>query len=146
MTKLIFAVSALALAATAALADPIVDRKALMKANGKAAGALVAVAKGEQPFDVAAVLAVLTTMNETAERFDIEALFPAGTDKGDTSASPKIWDDMTGFKSSMEKFKIDVAAAVATPPQDIGALKATLGAIGQKCSGCHETFRLQKKG
>ena len=36
MRKLVFAISALALATSASLADPIADRIALMKANGKA--------------------------------------------------------------------------------------------------------------
>ena len=42
MRKLVFAVSALALVATAAFADSIADRRAIMKSNGKAAGALAA--------------------------------------------------------------------------------------------------------
>jgi cytochrome c556 len=144
MRKLILAISALALAGTAAFADPVVDRKALMKANGKAAGQLSAIAKGEQPFDAAAVLAALTTINENAQKIDVAALFPAGTDKGDTTASPKIWEDMAGFQAKVDKFKTDSAAATAAPPQDVEALKATLGAVGSNCGGCHETFRIKK--
>ncbi|MCV3239983.1 c-type cytochrome [Mesorhizobium sp. ZC-5] len=144
MRKLILAISALALAGTAAFADPIADRKALMKANGKAAGQLGAIAKGEQPFDAAAVLAALTTLSEDAAKMDVAALFPAGTDQGDTTASPKIWEDMAGFQAKVDKFKADTAAAVAAPPQDVEAVKATLGALGQNCGGCHETFRIKK--
>ncbi len=144
MRKLILAISALALAGTAALADPIADRKALMKANGKAAGALSAIVKGEQPFDAAAVMAALTTINENAQKIDTATLFPAGSDKGDTTASPKIWEDMAGFQAKMDKFKADAAAAAAAPPQDVEALKATLGAVGGNCGGCHETFRIKK--
>lgn len=144
MRKLILAISALALAGTAAFADPVADRKALMKANGKAAGQLSAIAKGEQPFDAAAVLAALTTINENAQKIDVAALFPAGTDKGDTTASPKIWEDMAGFQAKVDKFKTDSAAATTAPPQDVEALKATLGAVGSNCGGCHETFRIKK--
>ena len=60
MRKLVLAISALALAVSAAFADPIADRKALMKENGKAVGGLAKMAKGETPFDAAAVLAALT--------------------------------------------------------------------------------------
>jgi cytochrome c556 len=144
MRKLILAISAMALAGTAALADPIADRKALMKANGKAAGALSAIAKGEQPFDAAAVMAALTTINENAQKIDAATLFPPGSDKGDTAASPKIWEDMAGFQAKLDKFKADAAAAAAAPPQDVEALKATLGAVGANCGGCHETFRIKK--
>lgn len=144
MRKLIFAISALALAATAASADPIADRKALMKANGKAAGQLGAIAKGEQPYDAAAVLAALTTISENAQKIDVATMFPAGSDQGDTTASPKIWEDMAGFQAKIDKFKADTAAAVAAPPQDVDAVKATLGAVGSNCGGCHETFRVKK--
>ncbi|GLS32894.1 Cytochrome c556 [Mesorhizobium albiziae] len=144
MRKLILAISALALAGTAAFADPIADRKALMKANGKAAGALSAIVKGEQPFDAAAVLAALTTLSENASKIDVAALFPAGSDKGDTTASPKIWENTADFQARVDKLKTDTAAAVAAPPADVDSLKATLGTIGNNCGGCHENFRIKK--
>jgi cytochrome c556 len=145
MRKLIFAISALALAGTAALADPIADRQALMKSNGKAAGMLAPMVKGEKPFDAEVVLAALTTLNQNAQKIDVAVLFPAGTDKGgDTTASPKIWEDMSGFQAKMDKFKADAAAAVAAPAKDLEALKAQFGMLGQNCGGCHETFRVKK--
>jgi cytochrome c556 len=144
MKKLLVAVSLIVLAATAVQADPIADRKALMKANGKAAGQLAAIAKGEQPFDAAAVLAALTTLNEDAQKLDVATLFPAGTDKGDTTASPKIWEDLAGFQAEVDKFKANAAAAIAAPPADVAGVRATLGGIGQNCSSCHEAFRVKK--
>jgi cytochrome c556 len=146
MRKLILAISVLALAGTAASADPIADRKALMKANGKAAGVLAAIVKGEQPFDAAAVLAALTTLKEDADKLDAQAaaLFPAGSDKGDTTASPKIWQDWAGFEAKIDGFKTDADAAVAAPPADADGVKVALGKIGQNCQSCHETFRIKK--
>jgi cytochrome c556 len=143
MKKFILAAAALALAGSAAFADPIADRQALMKANGKAMGAIVPMTKGEKPFDAAVVLDALQTINTNAQKIDA-ALFPAGTDQGDTEASPKIWEDMAGFQAKVDKFKADAAAAAAAPPQDVEALKATLGAVGSNCGGCHETFRIKK--
>lgn len=144
MKKLLLAISLFALTASAASADPIADRKALMKANGKAAGQLAAIAKGEAPFDAAAVLAALTTINDDAQKLDVAVLFPAGSDTGDTTASPKIWEDMAGFQAKVDKFKTDAAAAVAAPPADVDGVKATLGVLGQNCGGCHEMFRVKK--
>lgn len=144
MRKLVFAISTLALVSSAALADPLADRKALMKANGAAAGALSSVAKGEKPFDAAAVLAELTTLAEDAQKMDPAILWPAGSDTGDTRSSPKIWEDPAGFQAAIDKFRADTAAAVAAPPQDAAAVGAALGAIGANCSSCHETFRLQR--
>jgi cytochrome c556 len=144
MKKLLLAISLFALTVSAATADPIADRKALMKANGKAAGQLAAIAKGEAPFDAAAVLAALTTLNDDAQKLDVATLFPAGSDKGDTTASPKIWEDMAGFQAKVDKFKTDAAAALAAPPADVDGVKATLGVLGQNCGGCHEAFRVKK--
>lgn len=144
MKKLLLAISLFALTVSAATADPIADRKALMKANGKAAGQLAAIAKGEAPFDAAAVLAALTTLNNDAQKLDVATLFPTGSDKGDTTASPKIWEDMAGFQAKVDKFKTDAAAALAAPPADVDGVKATLGVLGQNCGGCHEAFRVKK--
>ncbi|RVC04477.1 cytochrome C556, partial [Mesorhizobium sp. M7A.F.Ca.CA.002.15.2.1] len=46
MRKLVIAISMLALAASAAFADPILDRQALMKERGKIVGGLSKVVKG----------------------------------------------------------------------------------------------------
>lgn len=145
MRKLIFAISALALVTSAALADPIADRQALMKSNGKAMGVLVPITKGEKPFDAAVVLDALQTLSDDAQKMDVAVLFPAGSDVGgDTTASPKIWEDPAAFQAAVDKFKADTAAALAAPPQDAAALGATVGAIGANCGGCHETFRVKK--
>lgn len=145
MKKLILAISLFALTASAATADPIADRQALMKTNGKAIGQLVAITKGEQPFDAAAVLAALTTLSEDAQKLDVATLFPAGSETGgDTTASPKIWEDAAGFQAAVDKFKADTAAAVANPPADVDGVKAAVGAIGQNCGTCHEAFRIKK--
>ena len=116
MRKLILAISALALGHYRGLADPIADRKALMKERGRHRRRACRSGQGREPFDAAEVLAALKTLNANAEKIDVDALFPAGTDQGDTTASPKIWEDMAGFKAAGDKFKADTAAAVAAAP------------------------------
>lgn len=144
MRKLVIAISMLALAGTAALADPIKDRQALMKERGKLAGQLSKVVKGEEAFDAAAVLTALQAMQANAEKWDTEKLFPAGSDKGDTTAAPKIWEDMAGFNAAEDKYLADVKAAVASPPADVDALKTQLNTIGGDCGTCHQTYRIKK--
>ncbi|WP_269932204.1 c-type cytochrome [Aminobacter sp. HY435] len=144
MKKLVFAVTALALISTTAFADVIADRQAVMKANAKEVGVLVKMVKGENPFDAAAVLAALTALNDNVQKIDVAASFPAGSDKGDTTASPKIWEDPATFQAEVDKFKKVTADAVAAPAQDLDALKAQVGTIGQTCASCHETFRVKK--
>ncbi|MDX8512314.1 c-type cytochrome [Mesorhizobium captivum] len=145
MRKLVLAISMLALAGSAALADPIQDRQALMKERGKLAGQLSKVVKGEEDFDAAAVLTTLKALQANAEKFDAEKLFPAGSDKGhDTTAAPKIWEDMAGFKATGNKLLADVKAAVNSPPGDVDALKAQLNTIGGDCGTCHQSYRIKK--
>ena len=144
MRKLVIAISMLSLAASAAFADPILDRQGLMKERGKLVGGLSKIAKGEADFDAAAVLTALQALQINAEKVDVDALFPAGSDSGDTTASPKIWQDMAGFKTTNEKYVADVKAAVAAAPADVDALKAQIGTLGSDCGTCHQTYRVKK--
>ncbi|TRC97460.1 cytochrome C556 [Mesorhizobium sp. WSM4303] len=144
MRKLVIAISMLSLAASAAFADPILDRQGLMKERGKLVGGLSKIAKGEADFDAAAVLAALQALQVNAEKVDVDALFPAGSDSGDTTASPKIWQDMAGFKTTNEKYVADVKATVAAAPADVDALKAQIGTLGSDCGTCHQTYRVKK--
>jgi cytochrome c556 len=136
---------ALAVFSAAAGADPIADRQALMKDQGKAVGSLAPIAKGEKPFDAAAVLTALTKLNDDAQKIDPAVLFPAGTETGgDTTASPKIWEDNAGFVAAVNKYKADVAAAVASKPQDLDSFKVAFGQVTQNCGACHQAFRIKK--
>ncbi|MER8584899.1 cytochrome c [Mesorhizobium sp. M1338] len=144
MRKLVIAISMLALAASAAFADPILDRQALMKERGKIVGGISKVVKGEEPFDAAAVLTQLQALQANAEKFDADALFPAGSDTGDTTAAPKIWQDMAGFKTTEDKYLADIKAAAAAAPADVDALKVQFGTIASNCGTCHQTYRVKK--
>jgi cytochrome c556 len=143
MRKLILAISTLALAVSAAYADPIADRKAIMKERGGLIGGLAKMAKGETAFDAAAVMTALQGLQANEAKVDIDALFPAGSDQGDTKAAPKIWEDMAGFKAANDKYKAAVDAAATAPAQDVAALGAQVGALGTECGGCHQTYRLK---
>lgn len=145
MKTLILAIAALALTGSTALADPIADRKAHMKERGKLVGTLAPMVKGEKPFDAAVVMVALNGLSENAQNFDVDVLFPAGSETGDTAALPAIWQDMAAFKAAAEKFQVDAAAAVAANPQDLGTLKTQFNAVTTNCGGCHEKFRMKKE-
>jgi cytochrome c556 len=144
MKKLILAFALAALSATASFADPLADREAIMKAMGKAVGSVAPIAKGEAPFDAAAVAAAFATINENATKIDVAALFPAGSNTGESTASPKIWEDAAGFQAAVDKFKADAAAAAATPSADLAAFQAAFGTVTKNCGACHETYRIKK--
>lgn len=144
MKSLILSLAIAATAFSAASADPIADRKAIMKERGGLVGQIVPMVKGEQPFDAAKVAEVFAALQANAAKFDVPALFPDTSKEGDTTASPKIWEDMAGFTAAAAKFKADVDAAVAAKPADLDALKAQFGAVTSNCAACHEAYRVKK--
>ncbi len=144
MKTFLLSLSIAALAVSAANADPIADRKALMKERGGLVGQVAPMVNGEQPFDAAKVAEVFAALEANAAKFDVAALFPETSKEGDTTASPKIWEDMAGFQAASDKYKADVAAANAAKPQDLDALKASFGAVTANCGTCHQAYRVKK--
>lgn len=144
MRKLIFAISFLAAASSSAFADPVADRQALMKANGAAMRDLTAFVKGDKAYDAAEVLALLTKLNEDAVKMTSPDLWPAGSNTGDSTAAPNIWEDAAAYTAALEKFEADTASAVATAPADVDALQVQMGVVGPNCASCHQTFRIKK--
>jgi cytochrome c556 len=128
---------------TAALADEIADRRAMMKqVNGSSAGTLVRMARGDTAFDAEAARNAFFAMREGTEGF--VALFPDGTQTGgDTVASPKIWEDRAGFEAAFAEFQASLDAAIAADPASVEELQPLLGAVGQECTACHTEYRLQ---
>jgi cytochrome c556 len=144
MRRVIVGLAALSVVAVTAGAyatqDPIMTRKALMDANGAAAGTGGAMLKGEVPFHAGVGKGVFVTMRGVAYAYG--DYFPAGSDQGDTKASPKIWEDMAGFTAALQKFQQDVDAALAANPQDLEAFKAAFGTVTGNCKACHDVYRL----
>ena len=125
--------------------DVVKERQTLMKANGRAVGGtLSAMAKGDKPYDQAAIDAALTVLDDTAKK--LPAIFPESTKgmkaEGDYSTSPKVWEDKAGFDAKIASFAKVVTDAKGKI-KDLDSLKANVGGIGKECGGCHETFRLK---
>ena len=128
----------------AAQQDQLKQTQAVMKGNGKNAGALAAMVKGEKPYDQATVDAALAQFEDTIKKFP--TLFPESIKgmkpEGDYSYSPKIWEDKAGFAEHIKSFGKAVADAKGKI-KDLDSLKATLPVIGKQCGGCHETYRVK---
>ncbi len=122
--------------------DPIDSRQKIMLSVGGAAGAAVAMIRGDVPFNPAIANAVFSTLNAAAHNYG--DYFPEGSEDDDSKASPKIWEDMAGFQSELAKFQESAGAAVAAKPQDLEAFKAAFGQIGGSCKSCHEGYRIEK--
>lgn len=124
--------------------DSVKEVQTLMKGNGKNAGAMSAMVKGDKPYDQATVNSALAQFEDTAKK--LPNLFPASAKgvklDGDYSPSPKVWEDKAGFDAKIASFAKVVGEAKAKI-KDLDSLKATLPAIGKECGGCHETYRVK---
>ena len=144
MLRVMIAAAIAASAATTVLAqsDVIAQRKDLMKSVGGATRDPGAMLKGEAAFDLAKVQTSLATFQSAAAK--MPALFPdTAKTGGDTSASPKVWEDMNGFKAAFEKFGNEAKAAAAAI-KDEASFKATFPNLLKNCGSCHETYRVKK--
>src|SRR6201991_4453921 len=145
MMRTVVVVGTLLLGAGAVVAqqDAVKMAQDQMKGNGKNAGALAAMVKGEKPYDQATVNAALAQFEETVKKFP--TLFPESMKglkaEGDYSSSPKIWEDKAGFSEHIESY--GKAENDAKSVKDLAALKVALPAIGKQCGACHETFRVK---
>lgn len=146
MKRTILVLGALLLGSGALMAqqDAVKEAQTVMKGNGRNAGALAAMAKGDKPYDQATVDTALAQLDDTAKK--LPTLFPESSKglkaDGDYSASPKIWEDKAGFDAHIASFAKVVTEAKAKV-KDLDSLKATMPAIGKECGGCHETFRVK---
>ena len=134
----------LGVGAVAAQQEQVKQTQAMMKGNGKNAGALAAMVKGEKPYDQATVDAAMAQFEDTVKKFP--TLFPDSIKgmkpEGDYYASPKIWEDKAGFDEHIASFGKAVADAKGKI-RDLDTLNATLPVIGKQCGGCHETYRVK---
>ena len=72
------------------------------------------------------------------------SLFPAGSDKGETKASPDIWTDQAGFeKAALALSAGGEAIAAAAKAGDAAALATAIKATGDACGACHKAYRLK---
>ncbi len=122
--------------------DAVETRKKLMLGNAAAAGAAVAMLRGDTPFSPAVANAVFATMNATAYAYG--DYFPEGSDTGDTEAAPAIWEDMEGFQAAVAKFRGDAETAVAAKPETLEAFQPVFASVAQNCNSCHENYRIEK--
>lgn len=117
-------------------------RQNVMKAIGGLMGTSVGqlrdgLAYGPEMAKVASALQALT--------HDIPALFPEGSDFGETDAKSEVWEDRKGFEEAASKMREQVDAFSSAV--NTGDRKKMLGAfrdMGDACKGCHEDFRVKR--
>jgi cytochrome c556 len=131
--------------AVSAQQDIVKQRQQAMKDNGKSLGGVLgAMAKGEKPYDQAAVDAALAQLETSSKK--LVSLFPDSTKglkgEGKYSSSPKVWENRSDFEAHAANYSKAVSETKGSV-KDLATLKAAVPVIGKQCSGCHETFRLK---
>lgn len=125
-------------------ADPITERRELMKANGAAMKAISEILKSDGA--VADIVPHAAKLNEDAEK--LPTLFPAGSDQpqgkdpGHTMAKPDIWQNPDDFAAKAKAFHDEAAMFnTAVAGGDMAAIKAEFDKVGEACGGCHKVYR-----
>jgi cytochrome c556 len=125
--------------------DPIAIRKDLMEANGAAAAVSAGLLKEEIPYNPLVAKEAIMALRAVSHAFG--SFFPAGSDKGNTKASPKIWQDEAGFHAALAKFQADADAAAKASgkhgPVDLAAFKSAITPVLKNCAACHRDYRLK---
>ena len=143
-TSLAALVIGLGVSAVIAQSDPVKLREDLMKQNNEHAKTMVAMIRGQKPFDAKAVDAAFAQWADTAQKF--AALFPDNAKTGgDNRASPKIWENKKDFEAKTVAFGKVVAENRDKAKASLDGLKAAIPVVGKSCDNCHEDYRLTKK-
>ncbi len=133
---------AFSVSAVIAQSKAIGERREIMKGVGAAAKDGAAMARGSAPYDNVKAVEVFVVYANAAAK--MPALFPDDSKSGgETTAAPKIWEDMAGFKAGFAKMESEAKAAQASV-KDIDSFKTAFGAMGKQCGACHEVYRIKK--
>lgn len=149
MKRMVVAVGALVLGAGAVMAQQkiAVEQDNLMRAQGKSLYVVILkTVKGEIPYDQKAVDTALADLEASVPK--IKATFEKNPKEDVVNAtygsSQKIWQNKADFDSKIppvEKAIADVKGKI----KDVASLKEAYTAINDKCTGCHETYRVKLK-
>jgi cytochrome c556 len=123
-----------ATAVSAQNADAIKQRREAMRTIAKAGGEPFKMTKGEAPFDLAAVQAVLKAVEDNAPKF--KAMFPDDSKTGSTEATAKVWEARADFNAVIDKWVADAKAASAAI-KDEASFKTEYPKVASNCGGCH---------
>ena len=98
--------------------------------------------RGRIPYSTAVVRENANRMKNHA--LDYERLFPPGSDKHPSEASPRIWSEQTRFGKQWIDMA-DAARTLAAVAQDQWKARDAFGSLGKTCSACHDDYRIEKK-
>jgi cytochrome c556 len=114
-------------------------RQGLMRALGGNVASTAAIVVDRAEFRDNLIMHVSYIVDATR---DIPALFPEGSDFGETDALPSIWEDSEKFAQlSRENHEAALALQQAVEAGDDAATMLGFRSLGQSCRACHDDFR-----
>jgi cytochrome c556 len=131
-----------AAAAVAQSGNPVEARIALMKDNGRIAFGIVRALRSDGPLDAAAAATAMKAIADNAAK--IPALFPAGSNGGNTKALPTVWSNTAEFQADAKALQDAASAAAGAAAQGADTFKAAFQKVGAACDTCHNRFRKEE--
>jgi cytochrome c556 len=149
MMRTVAVVGTLLLGAGAVLAqqDIAVQQDNLMRGQGKSLyGTILKTVKGEIPYDQSAIDTAIAQLEESVGKIAVTFRPNPKQHVVDAKygASQKVWKNKADFDSKIPP----VARAIADVKgkiKDIASLTAAYTSINDRCTDCHETYRLKLK-
>ncbi len=142
-----FILGSLALFGSAAYAesdpeDVIKYRQNVMKANGAHMAAVGAILQGKVEYkkDLVYHANALKAING-----DVPALFPKGSDFGDTKALDGVWAKRAEFEKRAKDTRAKADAFAKAAGGDAKAALAKFKELSDSCKACHKDFRKEEK-
>jgi cytochrome c556 len=149
MRRMVVAVGALLLGAGAVLAqqDIAVQQDNLMRGQAKSLyNVMLKMVKGEIPYDQKAIDAAIADLEVSVPK--IPATFATNPKEdvinGWYGSSQKVWQNKADFDSKVPPV-IKAIADVKGKIKDAASLKVAYNSINDRCTDCHETYRVKLK-
>ena len=149
MMRTVVVAGALLLSVGAVMADQelAVKQDNLMRAQGKSMyGVISKTVKGEIPYDQKAIDSAIAQLEQSVPTIATAFATNPKEDVVDATygASQKIWQNKADFDSKIPPVSKTIADVKGTV-KDAASLKVAYDAIQEKCTGCHETYRVKLK-
>ena len=118
--------------------DMVKYRKNVMNANGGLMGASNALIQNKVEFKVQ--LASYAKALEALNR-DLAALFPQGSNAGDSDAQPDVWNKRAEFERRAKDTQVKAATFAKAAGGSDPKLAEKFRELSDSCKSCHKDFR-----
>lgn len=149
MKRTLIVASTLLLGAGAVMAQQeiAVQQDNLMRSQAKSMyGVILKMTKGEIPYNQKAVDEALADLEQSVAKIGktFEVNPKQDVVNANYGSSPKVWQQKADFDSKIPPVQKAIAE-VKGKITDMASLKAAYTSINDRCTDCHETYRLKLK-